>query len=111
MVRRLAISAVLAKPPSSISGPKSKAWQADNCGCACSPSSQVAISAYIATRTDPPWSISCKELTRSDADGSKRIMHAGDTSTATKDTTHYHRNIGNDNVVLIAVDVFHPAAK
>lgn len=25
--------------------------------------------------------------------GSKRIMHPGDTSTATKDTTHYHRNI------------------
>lgn len=45
------------------------------------------------------------------ADGSKRIMHSGDTSTATKDTTHYHRNIGNDDVVLIAVDVFHSAAK
>lgn len=45
------------------------------------------------------------------ADGSKRIMHPGDTSTATKDTTHYHRNIGNDDVVLIAVDVFHSAAK
>jgi quercetin dioxygenase-like cupin family protein len=45
------------------------------------------------------------------ADGSKKIMHPDDTSTATKDTTHYHRNIGNDNVVLIAVDVFHPAAK
>lgn len=44
------------------------------------------------------------------ADGSKRVMHAGYTSTATKDTTHYHRNIGNDNVVLIAVDVFHAAA-
>jgi quercetin dioxygenase-like cupin family protein len=43
------------------------------------------------------------------ADGSKKIMHPGDTSTATKDTTHYHRNIGNDKVILIAVDVFHPA--
>jgi len=45
------------------------------------------------------------------ADGSKTIKHPGDMSTATKETTHYHRNIGNDNVVLIAVDVFHPAAK
>jgi quercetin dioxygenase-like cupin family protein len=42
------------------------------------------------------------------ADGTKKTMHAGDTSSATKDTTHYHRNIGNDNVVLIAVDVFQP---
>jgi quercetin dioxygenase-like cupin family protein len=45
------------------------------------------------------------------ADGSKKILHPGDTSTATKNTTHYHRNVGKDNVVLIAVDVFHPAAK
>ena len=45
------------------------------------------------------------------ADGSKTIKHPGDTSTATKETMHYHRNIGNDNVVLIAVDVFHPTAK
>ena len=45
------------------------------------------------------------------ADGSKRILHPGDTSTATKNTTHYHRNVGKDNVVLIAVDVFHPAIK
>jgi quercetin dioxygenase-like cupin family protein len=43
------------------------------------------------------------------ADGSKKIMHSGDTSTATKNTTHYHRNIGKDNVILIAVDVFHTA--
>jgi quercetin dioxygenase-like cupin family protein len=43
------------------------------------------------------------------ADGSNKIMHPGDTSTATNNTTHYHRNVGNDNVVLIAVDVFHPA--
>ncbi len=45
------------------------------------------------------------------ADGSKRILHPGDTSTAIKNTTHYHRNVGKDNVVLIAVDVFHPAVK
>lgn len=42
------------------------------------------------------------------ADGTKKIMHAGDTSSATKATMHYHRNIGKDNVVLIAVDVFEP---
>jgi quercetin dioxygenase-like cupin family protein len=41
-------------------------------------------------------------------DGSKKIMHPGDTSTATNKTTHYHRNIGQDNVMLIAVDVFQP---
>jgi quercetin dioxygenase-like cupin family protein len=41
-------------------------------------------------------------------DGSKKILHPGDTSTATQSTTHYHRNIGKDNVVLIAVDIFHP---
>jgi quercetin dioxygenase-like cupin family protein len=45
------------------------------------------------------------------ADGSKKIVHPGETSTATKDTTHYHRNVGKDNVVLIAVDVFKPPAK
>jgi quercetin dioxygenase-like cupin family protein len=42
------------------------------------------------------------------ADGSKQTKHAGDTSTSTKDTMHYHRNIGKDNVVLIAVDIFQP---
>jgi quercetin dioxygenase-like cupin family protein len=45
------------------------------------------------------------------ADGSKKTLHPGDTSTATKNTTHYHRNVGKDNVVLIAVDVYHPDAK
>jgi quercetin dioxygenase-like cupin family protein len=42
-------------------------------------------------------------------DGTQKIMHPGDTSTATQNTTHFHRNIGKDNIVLIAVDVFHPA--
>lgn len=42
------------------------------------------------------------------ADGTKTIKHPGDTGTATKDTTHYHRNVGKENVVLIAVDVFQP---
>jgi quercetin dioxygenase-like cupin family protein len=45
------------------------------------------------------------------ADGSKIIKHPGDTSTANSNTTHYHRNIGKDNVVLIAVDVFMPPKK
>ena len=42
------------------------------------------------------------------ADGTRKTMHPGDTSKATGNTTHYHRNIGKDNVVLIAVDVFQP---
>ena len=43
------------------------------------------------------------------ADGTSKTFHAGDTSAATKDTTHWHRNDGTDNVVLIAVDVFNTA--
>jgi quercetin dioxygenase-like cupin family protein len=43
------------------------------------------------------------------ADGSKKILHSGDTSATPSSTTHYHRNIGKDNVVLIAVDVFKTA--
>jgi quercetin dioxygenase-like cupin family protein len=41
------------------------------------------------------------------ADGSTKIMHSGDTSSATNNTTHYHRNVGTDKVILIAVDIFH----
>lgn len=44
-------------------------------------------------------------------DGSKTIKHPGETSMATSQTTHYHRNIGKDNVVLIAVDIFTPPKK
>jgi quercetin dioxygenase-like cupin family protein len=44
-------------------------------------------------------------------DGSSKTFHPGDTSSATKDTTHWHRNDGKDNVVLIAVDVFKVPAK
>ena len=40
-------------------------------------------------------------------DGTVRVFHPGDTSTATKDTTHWHRNDGKEPVVLLAVDVFH----
>ena len=43
------------------------------------------------------------------ADGTSKTLHPGDTSTATKDTTHWHQNDGKDNVVLIAVDIFKPA--
>jgi|SRR5690348_12013644 len=43
------------------------------------------------------------------ADGTSKTFHPGDTSKATKDTTHWHRNVGKDDVVLIAVDVFKPA--
>jgi quercetin dioxygenase-like cupin family protein len=41
------------------------------------------------------------------ADGSKKIMRPGDTSSATNNTTHYHRNVGTDKVILIAVDIVH----
>lgn len=42
------------------------------------------------------------------ADGTKKIVHPGQTSTANRNTIHYHRNVGADNVVLIAVDIFKP---
>jgi quercetin dioxygenase-like cupin family protein len=42
-------------------------------------------------------------------DGTVKVFHPGDTSAANKDTTHWHRNDGNEPVVLIAVDVFHNA--
>jgi quercetin dioxygenase-like cupin family protein len=45
------------------------------------------------------------------ADGSTKTLHAGDTSSANKETTHWHENDGKDNVVLIAVDIFKPPAK
>jgi quercetin dioxygenase-like cupin family protein len=40
-------------------------------------------------------------------DGTVRVFRPGDTSSANKDTTHWHRNDGKEPVVLIAVDVFH----
>jgi quercetin dioxygenase-like cupin family protein len=43
------------------------------------------------------------------ADGTSKTFHAGDTSSATKETTHWHRNDGQDKVVLIAVDIFNTA--
>jgi quercetin dioxygenase-like cupin family protein len=45
------------------------------------------------------------------ADGSTKTLRPGDTSSANKETTHWHQNDGKDNVVLIAVDIFKPPAK
>ena len=42
-------------------------------------------------------------------DGTVKVFRPGETSSANKDTTHWHRNDGNEPVVLIAVDVFHNA--
>jgi quercetin dioxygenase-like cupin family protein len=42
-------------------------------------------------------------------DGTVKVFRPGDTSSANKDTTHWHRNDGKEPVVLIAVDVFHYA--
>jgi quercetin dioxygenase-like cupin family protein len=39
-------------------------------------------------------------------DGSKKILKPGDTTSATKDTTHWHKNEGNEEVLLLSVDVF-----
>lgn len=41
------------------------------------------------------------------ADGTKKVFHPGDVTSATIKTTHWHQNEGNVPVVLIAVDVFH----
>jgi quercetin dioxygenase-like cupin family protein len=40
-------------------------------------------------------------------DGTVKMLHAGDTGTATKDTTHWHRNDGKEPVVFVAVDILH----
>jgi quercetin dioxygenase-like cupin family protein len=42
-------------------------------------------------------------------DGTVKVFRPGDTSSANKDTTHWHRNDGKEPVVLIAVDIFHNA--
>jgi len=42
------------------------------------------------------------------ADGTEKHFQPGDTTSAGKNTTHWHRNDGKEPVVLIAVDVFHP---
>ncbi|MGE5242525.1 MAG: cupin domain-containing protein [Bacteroidota bacterium] len=43
------------------------------------------------------------------ADGTEKHFKAGDTTSANKDTTHWHRNDGKEPVVLVITDVFHPA--
>ena len=40
------------------------------------------------------------------ADGSSKTFMAGDTTAATKDTSHWHKNAGKEAVLLIAVDIF-----
>jgi quercetin dioxygenase-like cupin family protein len=39
-------------------------------------------------------------------DGTSQTFHAGDTTTETKDATHWHRNVGTDAAVLVATDIF-----
>ena len=45
-------------------GPELREWPAGSFGCACSRLSRAVTSACIATRTGPPWFISCKGRTR-----------------------------------------------
>lgn len=42
-------------------------------------------------------------------DGTVNHLGPGDTGSATKDTTHWHRNDGKEPVTLIAVDILHKA--
>jgi quercetin dioxygenase-like cupin family protein len=39
-------------------------------------------------------------------DGTSQTFHAGDTTTETKDATHWHRNVGTDAAILVATDIF-----
>ncbi len=41
------------------------------------------------------------------ADGTEKRFQPGDTTSASKNTTHWHRNDGKEPVTLIAVDIFH----
>ena len=43
------------------------------------------------------------------ADGTSKTFGPGDTSSANKETSHWHHNDGNDTVTLVAVDVFKAA--
>ena len=42
-------------------------------------------------------------------DGSSQTFHAGDTTAETKDVTHWHKNVGTDNAILVATDIFNTA--
>lgn len=41
------------------------------------------------------------------SDGTSKTFHAGDMSSSGKDTTHWAKNDGKDDVMMLAVDVFH----
>jgi len=41
-------------------------------------------------------------------DGTEKSLQPGESTSATQDTTHWHRNDGKEPVVLIAVDILHP---
>ena len=43
------------------------------------------------------------------AEGTSKTFGPGETSSANKETMHWHHNDGKDTVTLIAVDVFKPA--
>jgi quercetin dioxygenase-like cupin family protein len=43
--------------------------------------------------------------------GKKKTYRPGDTSSATKDTTHWYINEGKEPFVFVAVDVFQPETK
>jgi quercetin dioxygenase-like cupin family protein len=40
-------------------------------------------------------------------DGTTKVLRPGDTASADKRTTHWHRNDGKEPAVLLVVDVFH----
>lgn len=42
-------------------------------------------------------------------DGSSQTFRAGDTTAETKDATHWHRNVGVDNAIMVATDIFKSA--
>lgn len=41
-------------------------------------------------------------------DGTKLVLKPGDMGQATRTTTHWHKNTGTEDVLLIAVDIFQP---
>ena len=89
-------------------GPKSRHGPGGNCECACSPSNPAATLACIVTKIGLPSFISCRVTDEVGlADGSKKTC-----TPAILRPRRAHNalpsQVGKDNVVLIAVDVFHP---
>jgi quercetin dioxygenase-like cupin family protein len=41
-------------------------------------------------------------------DGTQVVLKPGDMGQATKATTHWHKNTGIEDVLLVAVDIFQP---